>query len=56
VLVDIGMLSDKEEPFLTDNSNLTWKECTAKVLGSSSNAFDDLVWAISSKTKFSGMK
>jgi len=52
VLVDIGMLSDAEQDFLKNESNLTWKECTAKILGSSSNGYDDLVWAISSKTNF----
>ncbi len=54
VLVDIGFLSDKEVDFLKDDKNLTWKEATAKTLGSSSNGFDDLVWAISSKTSFPG--
>jgi len=52
-LVDIGYLSDKEEDFLKEGAeNITWKECTAKILGSKSNAYDDLVWAISSKTEF----
>jgi saccharopine dehydrogenase (NADP+, L-glutamate forming) len=51
-LVDIGYLSDKEEDFLKPDQNTTWKELTAKILGSKSNAFDDLVWAISSKTSF----
>jgi saccharopine dehydrogenase (NADP+, L-glutamate forming) len=54
VLVDIGLLSDVETDFLKGDGNLTWKECTAKILGSKSNAYDDLVWGISSKTKFSG--
>lgn len=54
VLVDMGFLSDTETDFLKDSSNLTWKECTAKILGTASNGFDDLVWAISSKTKFAG--
>jgi saccharopine dehydrogenase (NADP+, L-glutamate forming) len=52
VLVDIGFLSDAERDFLTGDKNLTWKEATAKILGSDSNAYKDLVWAISSKTKF----
>jgi saccharopine dehydrogenase (NADP+, L-glutamate forming) len=52
--VDIGLLSDVETDFLKNDGNLTWKECTAKILGSKSNAYDDLVWGISSKTQFSG--
>jgi saccharopine dehydrogenase (NADP+, L-glutamate forming) len=56
VLVDIGILSDKEVDFLKDDKKLTWKECTAKILGSSSNGYEDLVWAISSKTNFAGTR
>lgn len=52
VLVDIGYLSEEQKDFLKDDKNLTWKELTAKLLGSSSNGYDDLVWGISSKTKF----
>jgi saccharopine dehydrogenase (NADP+, L-glutamate forming) len=55
VLVDTGFLSDAETDFLKGDGNLTWKECTAKIIGSKSNAYDDLVWGISSKTQFSGM-
>jgi saccharopine dehydrogenase (NADP+, L-glutamate forming) len=54
VILDIGYLSDAEVDYLKDGSNLTWKELTAKLLASSSNGYDDLVWAISSKTKFGG--
>lgn len=54
VLVDMGMLSDSPVDFLStsDSTNLTWKEATAKILGTQSNAESDLVWAIGSKTQF----
>ncbi|KAE9965041.1 Saccharopine dehydrogenase [NADP(+), L-glutamate-forming] [Venturia inaequalis] len=52
-LVDIGYLSDSPEDFLKpDAPATTWKEITAKILGSKSNAIEDLEWAISSKTSF----
>jgi hypothetical protein len=51
----MGFLSDVETDFLKGDGNLTWKECTAKIIGSKSNAYDDLVWGISSKTQFKGM-
>ncbi|GAM90866.1 hypothetical protein ANO11243_089120 [Dothideomycetidae sp. 11243] len=54
-LVDMGFLSEQEEPFLKpiiDQPILTWREATAKILGSTSNSENDLIWAISSKTKF----
>ena len=54
VLVDIGFLSDDEHDFLKPSSSpITWADATQKVLNSSSKAESDLVWAISSKTKFS---
>lgn len=50
-LVDMGFLSDEERDFLKeDAADLTWKEATAKIMGSSKS--DDLVSAISSKTSF----
>ncbi|KAF1981158.1 Saccharopine dehydrogenase [Aulographum hederae CBS 113979] len=49
-LVDIGFLSDKDEDYL--KSPMTWKEATSKILGATSRAEEDLIWAISSKTKF----
>lgn len=55
VILDIGFLSDEEVEFLKDDKKLTWKELTAKLIGSSSNGYDDLVWGISSKTQFAGM-
>ncbi|KAI9677539.1 MAG: Saccharopine dehydrogenase [NADP(+), L-glutamate-forming] [Caeruleum heppii] len=53
VLVDIGFLSEKQEDFLKPSSQpISWKQATQKVLSASSNKESDLVWAISSKTKF----
>lgn len=52
VLVDIGFLREDERDFLQGKEQLLWKDCLAKMLGSSSNKYDDLVWAISSKTQF----
>lgn len=50
-LVDIGFLSDDaSDDFKTA---LPWKTALAKLLGSSSEKEEDLVWAISSKTTFS---
>jgi len=50
-LVDIGFLSDNDsDDFKTA---LPWKSALAKLLGSSSEKEDDLIWAISSKTTFS---
>jgi len=50
-LVDIGFLSDEtNEAFETTNP---WKTAIAKLLGSSSEKEEDLIWAISSKTQFS---
>ncbi|KAL1302514.1 hypothetical protein AAFC00_002901 [Neodothiora populina] len=54
-LVDLNFLSDEEQDFLKpiiDAPVLSWKEATAKVVGSSSHTEQDLVWAVSSKTKF----
>ncbi|GKZ29480.1 saccharopine dehydrogenase [NADP(+), L-glutamate-forming] [Aspergillus brasiliensis] len=50
VLVDIGFLSDEGSEFL--NSPIAWKEATKQILGATSSAEKDLVWAISSKTAF----
>ena len=56
VLVDIGFLSDDPVDYLSPESNkktpLAWKDALSKLLNSSSNQEKDLVWAISSKTKF----
>src|ERR1700738_4038404 len=62
-LVDIGFLSEESKDFLAPGTKITWKEAFAKVLGSSSSKEEsppiiyradirDLIWAISSKTKF----
>ena len=50
-LVDIGFLSD--EPSDDFKTALPWKMALAKLLGSSSEKEEDLIWAISSKTTFS---
>jgi len=50
VLVDIGFLSEDKKDFL--EKPIPWAEATAKILGATSHAAQDLVWAISSKTKF----
>jgi len=52
-LVDIGFLSDEEQDFLKPSDHpLSWKEATAKILGATSRADEDLVWAIASKSTF----
>lgn len=50
VLVDMGFLSDVEQPFL--KKKISWAEATQKVLGASSSKASDLEWAIASKTQF----
>ncbi|KAL2005783.1 hypothetical protein VTN00DRAFT_10276 [Thermoascus crustaceus] len=50
VLVDMGFLSDEERDFL--KTPIPWKEATKQVLGATSSAENDLLWAISSKTVF----
>jgi saccharopine dehydrogenase (NADP+, L-glutamate forming) len=53
VLVDIGFLSEETKDFLKPSDKpLSWAEATQKVLNASSNQESDLIWAISSKTKF----
>ncbi|KAI9759170.1 MAG: Saccharopine dehydrogenase [NADP(+), L-glutamate-forming] [Chaenotheca gracillima] len=53
VLVDIGFLSEEKKDFLKPSSSpITWKEATQKILNASTGSEKDLVWAISSKTKF----
>jgi saccharopine dehydrogenase (NADP+, L-glutamate forming) len=49
-LVDIGFLEDEPKDFL--NEKKPWKEATAKIVGATSDKEDDLIWAISSRTKF----
>ncbi|ANB15076.1 saccharopine dehydrogenase (NADP+, L-glutamate-forming) [Sugiyamaella lignohabitans] len=50
VLVDIGFLSDDKVDYLS--KPIAWKDALAQLLGSSSTDEKDLIWAISSKTKF----
>ena len=49
-LVDMGFLSDEEQSFLKEP--ISWKEATQRVLTADSSKESDLVWAISSKSKF----
>lgn len=49
-LVDIGFLVEDEKDFLKEKR--TWKDATAKIIGSSSDKEEDIIWAISSRTKF----
>lgn len=51
-LVDIGFLSDEPKDFLKEGETRTWKDATAKIVGANSDSEEDLIWAISSKTKF----
>ncbi|MCJ1223707.1 hypothetical protein MMC12_000350 [Toensbergia leucococca] len=54
-LVDAGFLSEEPRDFLNAEEStkpLSWKEATAKILKSTSDDEKDLIWAISSKTKF----
>ncbi|KAK4548496.1 Saccharopine dehydrogenase [NADP(+), L-glutamate-forming] [Oleoguttula mirabilis] len=50
-LRDLGMLSEEEQDYLKDKS-VSWKEVFAKIVGSTSRADEDLIWAVSSKAKF----
>ncbi|KAJ9652584.1 saccharopine dehydrogenase (NADP+, L-glutamate-forming) [Neophaeococcomyces mojaviensis] len=50
VLVDIGFLSEDKYDFL--EKAMPWAEATAKIIGATSHSENDLLWAISSKTKF----
>jgi len=50
VLVDIGLFNDQENDLW--KTKTLWKDALSKTLGSSSNSEKDLIWAISSKTKF----
>lgn len=50
VLVDMGFLSDEEQPFLKEK--IPWNEATQKVLKATSSKASDLEWAIKSKTQF----
>ncbi|KAG0136128.1 Saccharopine dehydrogenase [Tuber indicum] len=52
-LVDTGFLSDEPLAFLKPSDTLLpWKTALAKSFGSSSEQEGDLIWAISSKSKF----
>lgn len=56
VLIDVGLLNDSPADYLSPEANkkepLAWKDALSKILNSSSSNKEDLIWAISSKTKF----
>jgi saccharopine dehydrogenase (NADP+, L-glutamate forming) len=53
VLVDMGFLSEEPQSFLKkSDSPISWKEATKQILSATSSSESDLIWAISSKTKF----
>jgi saccharopine dehydrogenase (NADP+, L-glutamate forming) len=54
VLVDIGFLSDKPQDFLSQP--ISWKEATAKIIGSSSSSEGDLTNTITTKATFSAVE
>ncbi|KAJ4302765.1 saccharopine dehydrogenase (NADP+, L-glutamate-forming) [Kalmusia sp. IMI 367209] len=51
-LVDIGFLTEEPKDFLKEGEKRSWKEATAKIVGATSDKEEDIVWAISSRTKF----
>ncbi|KAF2490369.1 saccharopine dehydrogenase-like protein [Lophium mytilinum] len=51
-LVDIGFLSDEEKDYLKPGASISWKEATSKIVGATSRAEEDIIWAISSRTTF----
>ena len=54
VLVDIGFLSDEKSEIFSalSSSPPTWAKATAQVVGAKSDSRDDIIKAISNKTKF----
>ncbi|KAK7190170.1 Saccharopine dehydrogenase [NADP(+), L-glutamate-forming] [Paraphaeosphaeria sporulosa] len=51
-LVDIGFLVEDPKDFLKEGSTLSWREATSKIVGAKGATEEDIVWAISSRTKF----
>ena len=51
-LVDIGFLSEDPKDFLKEGEKRTWRDATARIVGATSDKDDDILWAISSRTKF----
>lgn len=51
-LVDIGFLSEEPKDFLKEGSKSSWRDTTAKIIGATSSKDEDIIWAISSRTKF----
>ena len=53
VLVDIDFLVTETKDFLKPSETpIAWKEATQRIIGASSSEESDLIWAISSRTKF----
>ncbi|KAH9860230.1 Saccharopine dehydrogenase [NADP(+), L-glutamate-forming] [Plenodomus lingam] len=52
-LVDIGFLSEEPKDFLKEGTKSSWRDATAKIIGATSSKDEDIIWAISSRTKFS---
>jgi saccharopine dehydrogenase (NADP+, L-glutamate forming) len=51
-LVDIGFLEEDPKDFLKEGEKRTWRDVTAKIVGASSDKDEDIIWSISSRTKF----
>jgi len=51
-LVDIGFLEEDPKDFLKEDQKSSWRDVTAKIVGASSSKDEDIIWAISSRTKF----
>ncbi|KAF2031399.1 Saccharopine dehydrogenase [Setomelanomma holmii] len=51
-LVDIGFLEEDPKDFLKEGEKRTWRDATAKIVGATSDKDEDIIWAISSRTKF----
>ena len=52
-LVDIGFLEEEPKDYLKEGEKRTWRDVTARIVGATSDKDDDIIWAISSRTKFS---
>ena len=51
--MDIGFLVTEPKDFLNPSAApITWKEATRQIIGATSSEESDLIWAISSQTKF----
>lgn len=51
--MDIGFLVTEPKDFLKPSATpITWKEATRQIIGATSSEESDIIWAISSQTKF----